>query len=244
MRQERGWKFFLLLPLPLFRLARVGFISKKKKLEKRFVDFAQGEWLSLLEASRRWRPPDVDDEGEDRTILRRAGRAHTFVQLGEPSSASQALEGADLAPDLAPGNNNTLGELRRRPARPHELMQLRSRPFDLDEKVLGKNLRSAKRGAAGGPSGMTTEHLRPLLDTHLDMQLLHEVCQQLARAEVAQSIINGKMTALSKSNGGVRGIVAVDVLRRLTARTMAQQLGKVVEAATAIPVRTLNQSWM
>ena len=43
----------------------------------------------------------------------------------------------------------------------------------------------------------------------------------------------GRMTALSKPDGGVRGIVAGDVVRRLVARTMAQQLGKAVEAATA-----------
>ena len=84
---------------------------------------------------------------------------------------------------------------------------------------------------------MTTEHLRPLLDSQRDMNLLHEVCQQLARAEVSLTIIDairlGRMTALTKPNGGVRGIVSGDVIRRLTARTIAQQLGKVVEAATA-----------
>ena len=41
------------------------------------------------------------------------------------------------------------------------------------------------------------------------------------------------MTALAKPDGGVRGIVAGDVIRRLVARTMAQQLGDAVEAATA-----------
>ena len=39
--------------------------------------------------------------------------------------------------------------------------------------------------------------------------------------------------ALAKPDGGVRGIVARDVIRRLTARTMAQHLGKAVEACTA-----------
>ena len=41
------------------------------------------------------------------------------------------------------------------------------------------------------------------------------------------------MTALAKPDGGVRGIVAGDVIRRLVARTMAQQLGDAVEAATS-----------
>ena len=48
------------------------------------------------------------------------------------------------------------------------------------------------------------------------------------------------MTALRKTNGGVRGIVVGDVLRRLVARTMAQQLGPQVEAATAPPIRSLH----
>ena len=41
------------------------------------------------------------------------------------------------------------------------------------------------------------------------------------------------MTELAKPDGGVRGIVAGDVIRRLVARTMAQQLGDAVEAATS-----------
>ena len=43
----------------------------------------------------------------------------------------------------------------------------------------------------------------------------------------------GRMTALRKANGGVRGIVVGDVVRRLVARPMVQQLGPQVESATA-----------
>ena len=43
----------------------------------------------------------------------------------------------------------------------------------------------------------------------------------------------GRITALQKPSGGVRGIVVGDVLRRLVARTIAQQMSDVVEAATA-----------
>ena len=35
--------------------------------------------------------------------------------------------------------------------------------LDLSSEALFKNIRKARRGAAGGPSGMTVEHLRPLL---------------------------------------------------------------------------------
>ena len=43
----------------------------------------------------------------------------------------------------------------------------------------------------------------------------------------------GLLTALSKPDGGVRGILAGDVIRRLVGRTKAQQLSQPVEAATA-----------
>ena len=115
VRQERGWKLFMFLTrLLLHRPARGGLISRKK-LEERFADFARGEWMSLLEGSRK------------------------------------CTEAA------------------------------------------------------------ATAHRRPIIN----------------------AISMGRMTALSKPNGGVRGIVAGDILGRLTARTMAQQLSKVVEAATS-----------
>ena len=41
------------------------------------------------------------------------------------------------------------------------------------------------------------------------------------------------MTALQKPTGGVRRIVAGDIIRRLVSRTMAQQVRKKVEKATA-----------
>ena len=40
--------------------------------------------------------------------------------------------------------------------------------FNLDEVLFGKNVRSGRKGAAGGPSGMTHDHLRPLLESPKD----------------------------------------------------------------------------
>ena len=85
---------------------------------------------------------------------------------------------------------------------------------------------------------MTVEHLRLLLDSVKDQQLLCKLAQQVAVAGITPTVVEairmGRMTALRKTNGGVRGIVVGDVLRRLVARTMAQQLGPQVEAATAL----------
>ena len=85
---------------------------------------------------------------------------------------------------------------------------------------------------------MTSEHLRPLLDRPADLHLLFQVSEILARGEVSGYVAGiirlGRLTALQKPGGGVRGIVAGDILRRLVGRTLAQQLGKAVEAATSM----------
>ena len=49
------------------------------------------------------------------------------------------------------------------------------------------------------------------------------------------------MTALAKPDGGVRWIVAGDVIRRLVARTMAQQLGDAGRYRT-VPARPPHES--
>ena len=75
------------------------------------------------------------------------------------------------------------------------------------------------------------------MDTLQDAQLLFTMGEQLSRAEAPSSIVSairlGRITALQKPNGGVRGIVVGDTLRRLVARTIAQKMIVEVEAATA-----------
>ena len=84
---------------------------------------------------------------------------------------------------------------------------------------------------------MTTEHLRPLLDDMRSLDLFFRVSERLARAQILEAVadllILRRITALSKPDGGVRGIVAGDVVRRLVARTIAKQLSTAVEKATS-----------
>ena len=169
----------------------------------------------------------------------RAARTLSLVQLGEISAGRQALEGACLAP----GNLATLGiftDPNRRPLVPRqELSQeiRRSEPlnrFELDPLTC---LRKARRGAAPGPSGMTSDHLFLVLESDVESDLFVQVSSLLAVGNVPEEIIEairlGRMTALSKPDGGVRGIVVGDVLRRLVARTIAKQIAKKVEETTA-----------
>ena len=89
---------------------------------------------------------------------------------------------------------------------------------------------------------MTWEHLRPLLDSLRDSRILFRVADLLARGALPPSIVDvirvGRLTALRKCNGGVRGIVAGEVIRRLVARTIAQQLGL---RDITVPIRSVHE---
>ena len=133
--------------------------------------------------------------------------------------------------ELVHGTPETLRQLRARPIQPRPLLDdivghVPDVEFQLDPDRFKRNVLSAKRGAAGGPSGMTMEHLRTLLDSPRDTQSLYVVCELFARGAVPNSIRD------QKPSGGVRGIVAGDVIRRVVARTIAQQISEAVEAAT------------
>ena len=84
---------------------------------------------------------------------------------------------------------------------------------------------------------MTVELLGPLPDNVGDLRLFFSLAEGLAQGAVPKAIVDalrlGRLTALRKPCGGVRGIVVGDVVRRLVSRTMAQQLGTVLESATA-----------
>ena len=83
---------------------------------------------------------------------------------------------------------------------------------------------------------MRTEHLHPLLDNDDDCNMFHEVAQSFVQASIPEEILAAlrvvEMTALQKPNGGVRGIIFGDVIRRLVAKTMAKQFMARFETAT------------
>ena len=90
---------------------------------------------------------------------------------------------------------------------------------------------------------MTVEHLRPLLDLVRDQQLFCKVAERLARADVPPSIVEAiRMGDDGFAKDKWRGIVVGDVVRRLVARTVAQQLGPSVEAATTLYQYALSTS--
>ena len=224
----------VLTPMLLFRPPRGGLIPKQRFLD--FQLFARGEWMQLLLPSREccekalsasiWRRRTQQDTPE-----RRAERAQTMVLMGELSAGRRVLEGAPLAP----GAEATLRKLRQRPPAPRtpiaaEFSRQPDSLFLLDHQEFLKNLKKP------GPSGMTAEHVKPLLENDNDAESFCQVAELLCRGHIPSEVLcvirMVRLTALQKPTGGVRGIVAGDILRRLVSRTVAHQIQQ-VERATA-----------
>ena len=74
---------------------------------------------------------------------------------------------------------------------------------------------------------MTADHVRVLLDNYADAAALWHA------ATLLQAIRCGRLTALQKTGGGVRGIVVEGTLRSMVARTMAKHFSYQVEVATS-----------
>ena len=139
------------------------------RLIERFADFAEGRWAHFLLKNREWADQQSlrAVEAPDTKTTSNAD-AEVLVQLGELSSRRNVLEGASLAPGFD-ASLRDLQDRAKRPLFPREplsdhLFQRQEAWFDLDHRF-AKNLRVAKRGAAGGLSGKTTDHLRPLSDS-------------------------------------------------------------------------------
>ena len=128
------------------------------------------------------------------TVEKRVERAEALISMGEIPAVRHALKGSQVAP----GNKDTLNALRdedRRPPVPRDpipdenLTTVPGRPFQFDKNEFLHCLRTARRGAAGEPTGMRTEHLRPLIDNEDDCNMFHEVAQSLAQASIPEEIL-------------------------------------------------------
>ena len=92
--------------------------------------------------------------------------------------------------------------------------------FSLDMDVFSSTIRSARRRAAGGPSGMTAEHLRLVLESPRSLLTSSLHC--------AQDVL-----PLCRSLVGACGASCGDLVRRLVAKSIAQQISSAVAEATS-----------
>ena len=156
---------------------------------------------------------------------KRADRALDLVRIGELSAARHAWEGDPVAP----GNRQTLNALQdpeRRSPVLREILpasivnRVPQTEIDLEQDRFLANLRSERR-AAGGLSGMTAKHNKVALESERDCT---SCAKNLQRVTCRQrfSMRIGRMAALQKPQGGIRGSVVGDF-------TLALQLGPAVE---------------
>ena len=236
-KSAESWKLLLLIPRMLLRPTAVAGSEGKRIFSARMDRFERGEWEGLLRETRG--ETNLKDAPRKRDELQ---EAVAMVRIGELSRARMFLTSAGLAP----GNNDTLAELRDPALRPRELTRplpdaladfVPDEQVDLDQSRVLQALRSAGRGSAADLSGSRYEHYRVLMEDDELWPLFAQLCNALAKAdvpeEIAAAISLGRMTALKKTSGKVRGIVAGCTLRRLVGRALATQFSEQLMKATA-----------
>ena len=136
---------------------------------------------------------------------------------------------------LAPGTEDTWKELQSKRLQqisrelPQRVLEFNpDTPLAMDRDAFLRSLKNAPRRS--GPGGCTYEHLKVLMDDQDTLELLFEAATSLAQAavpaSVAAALTTARLTALSKRDGGVRGIATGCSFRRLVARTLAKQFAE------------------
>ena len=160
-----------------------------------------------------------------RTLEARAVRAEKFVQLGEISAGRQALESAHVAPGTL-ATLRALTKRQRRPPVPREPVPeglataMPESPFNLDFDRFTSNIRRAKRGAA--PFRRDNHPSSRMTPVWSRCSVLRFVPQGPVPLDALEGLKLGRITALAKPDGGVRGIVVGDVFRRIVAIVLQQ----------------------
>ena len=238
-RCEAAWKLFVLTPRMLLTPTAEQGDAGKAIFYDRLRRFLRGDWERLLAESiaatgspGRHVARELDDEEARRS---RREKAANLVRLREVSRATVLLTSSGLAP----GNEETFNELTNEDRRPMQLdpdlpgealHHQPSSPMKLEADNLARSLRSAGRGSAQDLAGMRYEHLRVLMEDDGAWGLFTLMAQDFARAAVPESVMQalrmGRMTALKREDGKVRGIVAGSVIRRLVCKSVAAKFSQ------------------
>ena len=233
-----AWWVVMLIPRMLLRPSPVQGSEGKRIFNLRMEKFLRGDFYGLL--------IDAELDAADRPVRRRVAERDEFedavsmIKLGELSRARRRLEFLGLAP----GDARTRAELLDTDLRPidraplpEELDAFVGPTLKLDASKLLASLKSAGRSSAPDLGGTRYEHLRVLIEDDEVWPLVVALCQAVASADVpepvAAALALGRMTALQKANGKVRGIVVGNTIRRLVCRTVARQFADELQSATA-----------
>ena len=224
---RRGWKLFMMLPRMLLHRPPRGGLIPRHKLVHLFEMFSRGEW---------WDPQFVPVQhvmSRRQRVAVAGGDIQAMIwSPGQLERRCWSIWWNSLPQDRrwrglpSPGSNQTLTTFSdlakplpvlRNPILDEVLHHVPGSLFQLDEDRLIKILRSAWRGAAGICAFCsTTSEIRSCSSEHANRWRQAKVPNPIIAA-----IRVGRMTVLRKPDGGVRGTVAGDVVRRRIAHTMA-----------------------
>jgi len=169
----------------------------RRNLQRRITLFDAGSWDILLfnaAASMRRSTQRSRDLSEDQLLAKQLAKALHLAEQGELSHAARELRSSGLAP----GNRDTLEELRDpnlRPTQPSEPLPegldtfVPACPIELDKQIFAEVLRSSRRGLSAAVTGNRNEYLKLCLEDGIAFNLLHQAASRLARAQVPEPII-------------------------------------------------------
>ena len=161
----------------------------------------------------------------ERNLEARAARAESLTQMGEANSQQPVSCWREQLWHQGSGllllRSRILRDAPRDPVPPNILNVNPVEQFSLDMDVFSSTIRSARRRAAGGPSGMTAEHLRLVLESPRSLLTSSLCCAQRTSCRSAEAW------------WGRAGIVCGDLVRKLVARSIAQQISSAVAEATS-----------
>ena len=208
----RAWALRLLLPRMLLQRPPGIRTLPKNEWRARITAFEEGNGQTLLQAAANAHPlraPPVSQSAEE-PPERRARRARHLVHQGELSAARQALTAGPTAPGT-PATLTQLQDPQRRPQEPYNTPEPQQgeqqppSPFQLPAAKLLTALRKSRKGAAPGPSGLTADTLRIVLDDETRTAKFVAVSQKLAAGNIPANITRalgfGRMIALQKPSG-------------------------------------------
>ena len=138
----------------------------RKTLEERLAAFNAGDWVQLaetsLEVALKWSEAKARRRrrGRYNNVENRAARALHLMQMDNFPLTRQALEASPIHKSQVDERESQAERAKERAGRQHRCNSscraLGSAViFDLDVDKFQNNLRTVRRGAAGGPSGMS-----------------------------------------------------------------------------------------
>jgi len=225
----RDWRRLLTFAYVVLRLPPSGRHSGKlsKVIQQNLADFRKDKSLSALLCQYPYRK--IANGKSDNVT--KAKIASSKLAEGDIKSAVRVLMSSDK---LATIDADTLDELRQRhPAPPNDFREYYAENASQNEKIyvsveeLTTAVKSFPLSSAGGFDGFRPRHLKDMLSTHGNVELLSmmtEFCGKVINGELPQFILKyfygASLTAFRKKAGGLRPIACGLTLRRLAAKIL------------------------